>query len=113
MGLKKIAKADASPIVHESLLILGVFYLSLHTASRYPTDLLQAVGKSLGTLHSVYRGSSDAGRHLHKEQGKNIQNKAYFYYAAWRQSDSATEAYGQHIHISKSKRYFISILQNV
>lgn len=70
----------------------GLFYRSLCTASRQPTDLLQAVGKTLKTLHGVYRGSSDVGEHLHKEQGKKIQNKVYFHYIAWKQLETVTGA---------------------
>lgn len=56
----------------------GLFYQSLPIASRQPTDL-QAVGKSLKTLHSVYWGSNYADNHLPKVQGNKIQNKLYFY----------------------------------
>lgn len=48
--------------------------------------------KSLKTLHSIYRGSNDAGRHLHKEQGMKIQSKVCFYYTPWKQLDAATGA---------------------
>lgn len=48
--------------------------------------------KSLKTLHTVYRWSNDAGRHLHKEQGMKIQSKTCFYYIAWKQLDAATGA---------------------
>lgn len=67
-----------------------LFFQSLRIASRQPTDLLQAVGKSLKTLHSVYWGSNYADNHLPKEEGKKIQNKLYFYHIAWKLLDSGT-----------------------